>query len=216
MATPRTGRPRGRPPKAKEPTPKRRRGRPKKRLAADPDRYLLAAIQAHIEIGRPRRISELRVAEFFAGLRFGKPIRTRANFEAMSKGARFRVLLDKWRRGEEGGKNYRDRNAFRPLADNLRRKLSNIRNRQMGDPDRRWLTLMTRAWLPCLRGQRERTFGASLEASLAGEIGYFYAVMLPVMMERSRQRDAGAERAEVRFPEFRDILFPTTAATQSA
>ena len=215
MATPRTGRPRGRPPKVKELEPKRSQGRPNKRLASDPDRYLLAAIQAHIEINRPRRISETRIAELFAGLRFGKPVRTRENFEAMNNRAKFRVFLDKWQRGDEGGKNYRDRNAFRPLADNLRRKLSNIRNRPTGDLDRRWLALMTRAWLPCLRGERERAFGASLEASLAGETAYFYAVMFPLMMERDRQRDAGAERAKVNLPEFRDILLPTISATQS-
>ncbi len=134
MATQQTGRPRGRPPKPKEPEPSRRRGRPNKRLAADPARYLLAAIQAHIEIGRSIGISDLRVTETFAGLRFGFPLWTHDNLEAMKGGQRFHVFMDKWARGDEGGKAYRDRNAFRPLADNLRRKLHDIRTRPIGDP----------------------------------------------------------------------------------
>jgi hypothetical protein len=206
MVTPRTGRPRGRPPKPKEPEPNRRRGRPEKRLASDPDRYLLAAIQAHIEIGVPAT----RVTEIFAGLRFGHPFQTDENLEAMDKGEKFLIFMHKLKGGNVGETaSYRDRNAFRPPADNLRRKLSYIRTRPMGDPDRRWLTLMTRAWLPCLRGESDGTFGACLSASLAGEIGYFYVSMLPVMIERSRQRITGAPRAEIDVPEFRRLLFPT-------
>jgi hypothetical protein len=168
---------------------------------------LLAATQAHIEFGVPAT----RVTEIFAGLRFGYPVPTKENWEAMDKGEKFRIFMDKRKGGRlEEAAAYRDRNAFRPPADNLRRKLIDIRTRPLGDPDRRWLTLMTRAWLPCLGGETDGTFGACMEASLAGETGYFYLYMLPVMIERSRQRKAGAVRAEIDIPEFRRILFPTT------
>jgi len=50
MATPRTGRPRGRPPKAKAPTLKRRRDRPEKRLADDPNRYWLAIKRPGVQV----------------------------------------------------------------------------------------------------------------------------------------------------------------------
>jgi hypothetical protein len=78
MATPRTGRPRGRPPKTKAPTLKRRRDRPEKRLADDPNRYWLAITQAHIDLfkfGELEGRSENRVVNLFASERGKGPLK---------------------------------------------------------------------------------------------------------------------------------------------
>jgi hypothetical protein len=214
MATPRTGSPRGRRPKAKEITPKRLRGRPVERLANDPDRYLLAVIQAHIQLfkfGELEGRSENRVVNLFVSLRFGEPEATPENLEAMKIGMPFRVVKEKWLcGGEKDSEAYRDRNVFNPPTDNVSRKLRRIRTRPPNHPDRWWLAAMVLAWEPCLKGERDRIVEASLWASHAGETAYFYACMLPVMIDRSRQRDAGVESMETRLPEFRAIFFRTT------
>ena len=75
MATPRTGKPRGRPPKppAPDPRPKRERGRPPLPLSRHPDRYFYALVSAFLE-GRPPGVSELRVLESSVGALRGVPV----------------------------------------------------------------------------------------------------------------------------------------------
>jgi hypothetical protein len=68
VATPRTGRPRGRPRKPEEPQPKRDRGRLPLPLAVDLERYFLALLSAHIEIGKLNGTSEAVTLKTFADL----------------------------------------------------------------------------------------------------------------------------------------------------
>jgi hypothetical protein len=209
MVTPRTGRPRGRPPKPKIVKPARSRGRPPLPLSRDPERYYLALLSAHIEIGRLSGVSEGLVLTTFAGFAFGRPVQTPENLSNMERTGNYYVGMSGWLRGGESGA-WRGRNSFRPLADNWRRKLSRIRTKPKGNPDKRWLQAMTLAWCPCLCGEQEDEGRAAYFAASAGEKEYFEATMRPIMNERWAQREAGVKRAEVS-PEFMIHLIRTTA-----
>jgi|HubBroStandDraft_6_1064221.scaffolds.fasta_scaffold981469_3 hypothetical protein len=126
-------------------------------------------------------------------------------------GMPFRVVMKKWLcGGKKDSEAHRDQNGFMPLTDNLSRTLRRIRTRPPNHPDRQWLAAMTLGWLPCLRGDRDQTWGASLWASHAGETAYFYAFMLRQMIDRSRQRDTGVGSMDASLPDFRAIFFRTT------
>jgi hypothetical protein len=186
----------------------RGRGRPLKPLANDPDRYLLAAMQAHIECASPG-LSESHILETFAGLRYGQPVGEFTNVEAMTRGEEFRVVTSVWR-GADGSKDWRNRNAFRPIVDDMRKKLRRFRTAAPDDSDRRWLAAMTRSWCICLRGESANEGDALYFAQLADEGKYFEEVMRPILFERSEQRKRGIERADIRLPDFLRIFFPTT------
>lgn len=54
---------RGRPRRPWEPKSLRRPGQPRKRLADDPQRHLIAALQVYVERGAAEGISERKIAE---------------------------------------------------------------------------------------------------------------------------------------------------------
>jgi hypothetical protein len=208
MVTPRTGRPVGRPPKPKTEKLASSRGRPPLPLSRDPERYFLALLSAYIEIGRLSGVSEGRVLTTFAGFVFGHPVQTPENLSDMERTGTYQVGMLHWLLGGES-EEWRGRNSFRPIADNWRRKLSRIRTKPKGNPDKRWLQAMTLAWCPCLCGEQEDEGRAAYFAAFAGEKKYFKARMHPVLAESAAERKAGATSWEVS-PEFMINLIRTT------
>lgn len=71
MVTKRTGRPMGRPKKPRENAPKKDRGRPSVPFRQDPDRYLIAMVEAHAIVNRT---SERQAAEAIAALQIGNEV----------------------------------------------------------------------------------------------------------------------------------------------
>ena len=168
MVTPRTGRPRGRPKKAKAPKPPRSRGRPPRWLADRPDRHLLAFAQAALECSR-LDISERALTVMFAGLRFGRLILTPENIEAIARGEPFLVgMEERESRAAKHGCGRRHENAFHPLGDDIARLLRGVRNAPPTDRNRRWLARMTKAWLICMD---QRVEDAWLARELAADAG---------------------------------------------
>ena len=124
------------------------------------------------------------------------------------RGADGLVVLPAWKRGKSGYE-WRNMNAFRPLADNWRRKLNVIRGKPPSDPDWMWLDRMTAAWRICLTGQIALARMAELLASLMGEKEHFDAVMRPVLRERASQRMTGLKQVDAS-PDFLRILIRET------
>jgi hypothetical protein len=229
MVTPRTGRPVGRPRKAKEglpdSAPKRGRGRPKLPLARDSERYFLALVSAHIELGKLKGLVEGYVLEKFVAARYGEavakmeieyrgkrigltdllsmaraspncgPRELRKLEDIERRGADGLVGLPEWKRGRKGSES-RNTNVFRPIADALRHKLHGIRTKPRGDPDKRWLQAMTLAWCPCLCGEQEDVARARRLVDCVGEREYFETKMLPLMAERAAEREPGSRTTE--------------------
>jgi hypothetical protein len=215
------GRKPGRPKKQIVPKVKRPRGRPMQFLSEDPDRYFLAFVQAHIEIGRLSGKSDNAVAETFVGLRYGKLVTTvvegsdgklippEDNLRAFAEGRKFRVYADPNlgeipNRGDlKYGEKWRDKNVFRPHAFDLLGKLRSVRNSHPSHPNRRWLAAMVKAWIMCLQGYEEDIDLARQLAILVSEGKYFANVMVPMMRERAAQRLEGLRRATLlpKFPE---------------
>jgi hypothetical protein len=161
-------------------------------------------------------VSESLVLETFAAARYGEPIeqgdltdlinlaltspscrpRERKKLAAIERrGADALVGLRTWKRGKRGSE-WHSMNAFRPLADNWRRKLNVIRGKPPSDPDSMWLDRMTAAWCVCLTGQITLENAAELSATICGERGHFDSVMRPVFRERARQRMAGLKEVD--------------------
>jgi hypothetical protein len=180
MVSKRTGMPRGRPQKHALPLEKRSRGRPPKPLATDPDRYALALFEAHIRVAADAGMSELRMAETLTGLAYGLIVPTRENIDRLLRGEPFLVEMQPWRlppwRLKQGpserSESWRLGNAFRPYADDLRRKLLRLRNGE----DAQWLGTMASIWDICLRQQVDRIEDAR---RLAASIEYFEKELLP-------------------------------------
>jgi hypothetical protein len=199
-----TGGPRGRPRKAA--APKEPRPCSSRRLAADPDRYLLAITQAVIEAGPRNGVSERRIVETFAGLRYGRLKVTYRTFEEAKRnlGAAF---ADNYYEVDFRGGPYKlkgwvgealkaclpgetvsaapgwlHQTIFRPYADdNLRKRLRRIRAKPPSDPDRRWLAAMVKAWRVCFDGDVRLSGHAEALAATAGELAYFRERMRPML-----------------------------------
>ena len=206
MVTPRTGRPRGRPPKPKVIKSPRSPGKPP--LVRDPERYRFAFISAHIELGKLRGLTEIRVLMTFAGVLHGEPYQPPENLALVEReGVRVQLASP---RADPESPVWRERNVFRPRAELLRRKFQHIRARPLGDPDRQWLDAMTETWCICLRGEHEREGRASLLAASVGEQDYFEATMRPELAKRSAERKAGARTSDTT-PDFLIRMCRTTA-----
>jgi len=172
-----------------------RRGRPpgsKKPLSLDPDRYFLVFAQVCVDVARlTGRVSEIRVAEQLACWRHGTAIPTTENLAAAARGEKYRVFSP-IRRGNEGEKDWRNKNTFRPLADDLRRKLRRLRKISLSDPDGRWLAAMRLAWGICLLDGPEPKDGVEAQARslavLAGEAEYFENVLQPILRGEKPKR----------------------------
>lgn len=197
-------------------------------LSSDPERNFLALLSAHIEIRTPG-VSESLVLETFAAARYGDPVepedltdlinvaltsptcgpQERRKLAAIERrGTDGLVGLRAWKRGKKGSE-WHNMNAFRPLADNWRRKLNVIRGKPPSDPDWMWLDRMTAAWRICLTGQIAYARITELLTSLMGEKEHFDAVMRPVLRKRASQRMAALKQADAS-PDFLRILIRET------
>ena len=218
MASEPIRRPRGRPRKEKTLTLKRRRGAPRKVLTDDPDRYFLALLQANIDAAAPGGISERRVVDTFASLRYGALDPTTQNFALMEQGKPFRVHFDLSRHKTRGwvganksaAKGWLYQNAFRPFADDLRSKVRKIRSMPPTHPDRRWLAAMSIAWRICLRGDFRAKDCAEALAGAVGERAYFLSAMQPTLFRRFNELNASPADRIVTF-NFLSIFLPTAA-----
>ena len=182
MATPRTGRARGRPRKDAPQPKKTSRGRPPKGLANDPERYRLALAGAIFRDAYDRGISELRAAESFCKLTL--MVDSQDNFARLLIGERV-DLYKPFPLGTvlHGPKTpWRDANEYRPHAHNLAAKIRRLRRRD--DPDGHWLQAMSLAWLHCLRGNMDKIENARRFAAFCGKSKYFEEVMRPTLIDR--------------------------------
>jgi hypothetical protein len=184
--------------------PKRREGRPDKPLCEDPQRYLLALLHAWIERAAKVGVSANRVAETLMGRVYGMPLLTgyvidasgqritpRDNIKRLIDGRPFLVQLDTVKQRPRGRafalgdhvpyhkRNYKEKNVFRPLADDWLRKLRKILTSR--PKDREWLTAMGTATGIC--HARETVFRelARMEASKAGEMEFFRRTLEPIL-----------------------------------
>lgn len=207
-----TRRPRGRPKKPK--VVSRGRGRPSIALARDPDRYFLALVQSNIDAARSHGISERRVTETYASIRYGFPNRSRENMEALARDERVQVVFDKQRHQLRGsvargkGQGWLNQNAFRPYADGLRNKLGKLRRKPPSDFDRRWLAAMSIAWRISLLGDLRIKTHAEALAAIVGEREYFSSTMLPILYD-SFHRATSPGAAHRKLSDFLHVLIPT-------
>jgi hypothetical protein len=189
MVTKPTGRPRGRPRKTlvRVEMPKRPRGRPHMPVSKDPKRQAYAIYKAGVERAAEAGISEQRVAETFVGIAFGRFVPVASNYEALLRGERvcFQLIYDpkavparkRWSRLNDESADWRNRNAFRPHADDLRRRVRHIEKR--GGADREWLRKMVRIWRICLSRDRQLLREAAQLAEEIGETDVWQNRMLP-------------------------------------
>ena len=185
MTTPRTGGP--------------RTGRPTKPLAADMTRYQFALMQAYIDLGRKFGWSERYVAIGLAQAIYALPAATPEDVAA--RGEQTFKLLDPHfnHKDEKGPKTWRNQDVFRPLADDLRRKLRRLRLR-----DPQWFDAMSQAWRVVLEGIGEGEDYAEMLATGAGERDFFDRIMRPVLHARAKvRRERGLDKPELRL--FEDL-----------
>jgi hypothetical protein len=193
MVTKPTGRPRGRPRKNGQPKPMGRRGRPRRPVSTDPNRYAFAIFELCIQDAKKRGISELAVVETLVGLAFGAVVPTSENLARAAGGVAHRVWmppykLPPWRLKQdpsEPAECWRYGNAFRPWADDLRRNLRRLRK----GPDGAWLRAMTSALLLCCEGEIHKIDEACAHAASVGESAYFEEHLRPLMIERRAMID---------------------------
>jgi hypothetical protein len=171
MVTKPTGRPRGRPRKTlvRVEMPKRPRGRPHMPVSKDPKRQAYAIYKAGVERAAEAGISEQRVAET---LLRGERVCFQLIYDPKAVPARKR-----WSRLNDESADWRNRNAFRPHADDLRRRVRHIEKR--GGADREWLRKMVRIWRICLSRDRQLLREAAQLAEEIGETDVWQNRMLP-------------------------------------
>jgi hypothetical protein len=207
MVTKTTGRGPGRPKKqmVTTSTPKRGPGQPLKPLSTNPDRYWFAEAQAwidyHAEAGTG--VSANQIAEMFIGLRYGRlpgsyietkggQVSAEENFESFINDAPFFVYADPAkghirRKGavQEKSEDYRNRNIFRPHADDLLRNLRSLRAEV--DP---WLSTMVQIYRHVQQGgfcDPRRMEGCRLLA----ESKHFERIVKPRMIGMAAARKVG-------------------------
>jgi hypothetical protein len=129
VTKPKRGAVKGRPKKPQPPKqlkpPKRDRGRPAKRLAQNPNRYLLALVQGIMyhqkATGAPA--TDQKIAEGIVALSHGaRPIDKEGNLAALMRGEWFEVGVypeDIKHRGGVPGESWRDKNYFIAVAGDM-------------------------------------------------------------------------------------------------
>jgi hypothetical protein len=110
------------------------------------------------------------------------------------------------------GAEWREKNVFRPYADDFRRKLRKIRNKDFSDVDRRWLAAMSVAWRICFSGDLGTKTHAEALTAVVGERGYFSRVMQPILYQMFvRKTSPSADLTDpLSMPEFIRLFIPTT------
>jgi hypothetical protein len=187
MATKRTGRPPGRPRKQNLSLPKRKRGQPKIHAAEHRERYARTFIQAFGEYQKDTQgLSEQKAAEGIIALLNGFPT-------GRAKGGKLEFSADVSKLTIKGGANdrWRDKNAFRPLTDNVLRLNRSTRNDYSQDGE--YHVAMTVLWKLCLSGWKDDALyiGAEALADSIGEGDYFRQKMFPLWCYMVQEREAG-------------------------
>jgi hypothetical protein len=194
--------------------PKKPHGEPvnhSKQLANAPERYYLALRQALIDQGRWKGISDNRVGETMAALRYGIPFDDPSNLAAMMQGKPYKVWADPSKgdipaHGNSGGGERRDKNVFTAVDDGHRRKTLELRKANpFNDENARWVCAMTIVWGICLLGENELRDFALSQASSVGEENYFRNTMAPILHKHASLRAAGFDSASL-LPEVRAVL----------
>lgn len=211
MATPKTGKPRGRPRNPGLPAVRRGKcGRPPESIAQDPDRHFKALTQALIDM-QPH--SALKIAETMCGLRYGQPLQE--SIGPMLRGESFPVFADP-RQGDiphggnididssDHGEHWRDHNIFRPQADALLRELHDIREGKRQGAG--WLGVMSVAWQSLRYDDPALLLGAERAAEAIGEATFFRERMLPIAGLFAALRAAGLDGASLPLPWLLDII----------
>lgn len=143
MVTKPTGRPRGRPRKAKAPMLKKKRGRPEKPFAARLDKYTFAFLQYHIDCAIKLGFSERNAAELLAKLTYCRFVESTKNAFSLLNGAQFDVAFAGRFKGKHSSELWRDGNNARPYADDLLRQLRRFRKNKEASA---WLSGMSRLY----------------------------------------------------------------------
>jgi hypothetical protein len=211
MVTKQTGRPPGRPKKAKgqevDQTPQRDRGRPAYRISEDPDRRFIGFCQATTE--RQKRTmgddspGMNKLVEGLVVMRYGLIDASKENLDALKRGDRpVRIVVPKesglrQREKVEFPEYWRDKNEARMEADGIMGKLRRIRNERPDAPNRVWLATFVKIWIVCLQGDRSLALSAARWAETIGETAYFKAAMRPILIVHAALRDKGAAKATI-------------------
>ena len=212
MVTKPTGRDVRRPRKAAVPKlPSGIKGRPKKPIETDPDRYLYVEIQSLISyhVASGTGVSANRVAETVLGYYYGtlvttepvngpdrKPLPREDNIKAMAEGRPFRIYALPKRGGLllKGGVGYgatewRNENIFHSKADDMLRKLRALRANL-----NQWLMIMDDLVNICWSRTSEDPAVVERCRKMADSIGErrkFEKKMLPLLKARVFAYDAG-------------------------
>lgn len=171
---------------------KRGRGRPSKPLRVDPNRYLYAFLQVQCEREKRDGISEQRVAEVVAGILHGQPTPTIENFMRILSGQPFQVETSK-RSGNlsENASRWRNRNVFRTHAEDLLRKLRELRKGDPTSSDTKWLSAVSACMWIAFEGWSTREGLAAFMAADVGETAYYETVLGPILRDRADHRRRG-------------------------
>jgi hypothetical protein len=199
MVTKPTGRPRGRPKKAKSAKPKGKRGAPKKPLNDDPDRYLLAWTHAMRKLAP--EISERRISEFWAIVKSGRvlsgPCEIKGRLVTPSENARALLagkpfLVQHMNgygmpdlatnskyipAGVGSGVQWHEENAFRPLAQKIR-----VKYRHKVNKNENWLGEMTNLIILALTRNQEVLEKARELSESIGEKKYFEELLRKILL----------------------------------
>jgi hypothetical protein len=180
----------------------------------------LAFLQAWIDHqSRTVGISANVVAETIVALRYGRPLQTDKNLDALIRGERLLVFADP-RKGHikhggdmdldsgETGEKWRDQNVFRPITDDYLKALRRVRTAPVHDKDNQWLAAMSVLWIICLQGDRACSLGAERLADAIGEGEYFRTRMRPVLIVHASMRDAGLKKTILPINLIAKISFP--------
>ncbi len=182
-----TGRKRGRP---RKPIPlrlNRDRGRPRVTLANDPYRWQLAVLEYDaLKLIAATGCGVMAAHETLATWRHGKIERTPENLAKFANGQPYSVWMpehkkfrissdDTFTERQRDGWPWRNKNPFRPIADQLRKKLARYRKQ-----DGARLDIMVQIWGLCLSGPPEAVNEARRLAASIGEGEHFENEMRPI------------------------------------
>ncbi len=177
-----TGNRRGRPRKPRPPKPKVKKGRPRKTVKENPERYSFALLQYHIDHGRAFGLSERSVCNTFASMAHGLFVETLENSLALLSRMPFAVQFNETHlfQGSEGI-SWRGKNAIRVYADNTYWQFRKFRQNAASA---RWLDGMSRLWEICFCKGGESLIEAQDLAEALGERRFFEERMRPVLLDQ--------------------------------
>jgi hypothetical protein len=170
----------------------KRRGRPKGPVKDNPDRYLLARIEAEI-VRVEGRFSERKVIKTLVAVAIGQAVDTAENRDRIRRGLPFEMNTLPGRlqaRGLQPGRvdDERYRDAFAPYLDDLRRQLRDLRERKDARGD--WHRTMVRVFGLVIDG-----VSIDNARELAESIGEraFFDERLATLMQKSSQDERRAD-----------------------